>query len=391
MTSRSFENYTPEELEATLASNPFSFLHVIHPGLKHRELPLEQRFQLVHQQYQVFLQQDILKRDDRPGFYLYHLEKDGQRWQGLFCATSTQDYRDNIIRRHEQTLPRRETLFASYLERVRFNAEPVLMTYAGNERIQNLLEQAQTGAPECCFRSQDGAHHQLWIIDQPHLVQGLEHEFSRVEALYIADGHHRSASSARMAERCARFNANHHGNEPYNYFMSCLIPEEDLKIHAFNRMVRDLEGKSPETFLEALRRTFQVDILGPDPWVPEKEGTFGLYLDRIFYALSYKETPRPSDNPLDQLDSQRLQDDILGPLLGISEQGKDPRLQYVQGKHSVHRMKTLVDQGKYRLGFALHPTSLETIKKVADAGLAMPPKSTYIEPKLRSGLTVYEL
>ncbi|NNF18479.1 MAG: DUF1015 domain-containing protein, partial [Flavobacteriaceae bacterium] len=228
VTSRSYERYTRHELEATLTGNPMSFLHIIQPGFKIPEKVTGQhRFDLVREQYHEFLDREILIRDEEASFYVYRMIKDDFSCLGFFCATSTEDYESNIIRKHEDTLLRRETLFARYLEVVRFNAEPVLMTYPDNEGIDHILRETAESKPQCDFKSPDGVQHLLWPVNDPVKIKQLQEAAKGINALYIADGHHRSASSYRLAKELKEQNPGHQGDETYNYFMSYLVPESE--------------------------------------------------------------------------------------------------------------------------------------------------------------------
>ncbi|MDC6351728.1 DUF1015 domain-containing protein [Zeaxanthinibacter sp. PT1] len=392
VTSRSYERYTRHELEATLTGNPMSFLHIIQPGFKIPEKVTGQhRFDLVREQYREFLDREILIRDEEASFYVYRMIKDDFSCLGFFCATSTEDYESNIIRKHEDTLLRRETLFARYLEVVRFNAEPVLMTYPDNEKIDHILRKTAESKPHCDFKSPDGVQHLLWPVNDPVKIKQLQEAAKGINALYIADGHHRSASSYRLAKELKEQNPRHRGDEAYNYFMSYLVPESEIRIYEFNRMIKGLNGHTPEAILQLLGRYFNVEEKGATIIKPGQKHQFSMYLQGQFYLLTLRESTYDFTDALSRLDSHILKTLVLDPILGIRDLRNDKRIQYGYGKENSALMKQEVDKGNFSLGFGMLPITMEELKAVADAGLVMPPKSTYIEPKLRSGFTVYEL
>ncbi|MFK7812482.1 MAG: DUF1015 domain-containing protein [Maribacter sp.] len=390
--SRSYQEYSRRELNAVLDFNPFSFLHIINPGYKYaKNVSGQERFKLVHNRYLEFLEDNIFLKDAKNSFYLYQMQKGSATFTGLFCATSVQEYREDQIKKHENTLQRREKLFANYLDTVKFNAEPVLMTYADNENIAEILKKEMQSEPEYLFTTRDKITHKLWAISEIKTIHALQKAFQEVDSLYIADGHHRSASSNLLAENAQKKNPKHSGKEPYNYFMSYLLPESEIRIYEFNRMVKDLNGLSKEEFLIRLDEFYRIENLGDVGYKPSKKHHFSMYLDGEFYSLYLRKKVYEFTDALSELDTQILFKTILEPVLGIRDLRKDKRIQYGYGKHNVIKMKDEIDKGKFSVGFSLVPITIAEIKAIADAGLIMPPKSTYIEPKLRSGLAIYEL
>ena len=390
--SRSYQDYSKKELNAELAFNPFSFLHIINPGYKfHKKVSGTERFKLVHNRYLEFLEENVFVKDTTENFYLYQIEKGDFNCCGLFCATSVEDYRADVIKKHEDTLEHREKLFANYLNTVEFNAEPVLMTYSDNKPIATLLEEQKKNEPDYLFTTKDKITHRLWVVSDRKAITSLSEEFNKIEALYIADGHHRSASSNLLAAISEKNNSSHSGKEPYNHFMSYLIPESEIRIYEFNRMVKDLNGLSKEQFLIALDEFYRIENQGGMLYKPTKKHHFSMYLDGEFYSLYLRKKVYTFTDALSELDTQILFKTILEPILSIYNLRTDKRIQYGYGKHNVIQMKDEIDKGRFAVGFSLVPITIEEIKSIADAGLVMPPKSTYIEPKLRSGITIYEL
>ena len=390
--SRSYEDYSKEELRANLKFNPFSFLHIINPGFKfHKKVSGDERFKLVHNRYMEFLEEKVFVKDAEASFYLYEINKNGTKCCGIFCATSVQDYRNNRIKKHENTIESREQLFAHYLDTVKFNAEPVLMTYPDHPTIAGIIQQTIKEDPVYHFTTPDRTSHRLWKISNGNTIKEITEAFANIESLYIADGHHRSSSSELLAQWCEKRNDKHNGKEAYNYFMSYLIPESEIRIYEFNRLVKDLNGHSKESFLVKLDELYRINKIDMELYKPTKKHPFSMYLDGEFYSLYLRNNVLPLEDPLSKLDTHILFKTILEPILGIKDLRNDKRIQYGYGKHNVLRMKTEIDKGSFAVGFNLVPITIDEIKAIADAQLVMPPKSTYIEPKLKSGIAIYEL
>nr|WP_299343942.1 DUF1015 domain-containing protein [Allomuricauda sp.] len=389
--SRSYEEYSKFEREAVLRYNPFSFLHIINPGFKfHKYITGEERFRLVHNRYLEFLEENVFLKDGEPSFYLYETGRGNFKSLGFFCACSVQDYQKNIIKKHEDTIQLREQLFADYLQTVGFNAEPVLMMYEDHPEVRSILKSETRKNPEYDFTTTDKIEHRLWKISNEKTISRLQGVFGEMKALYIADGHHRSASSHLLAERIKSESATHEGTEAYNYFMAYLIPETEIKIYEFNRMVKDLNGLAKEEFLIKLDECFRIEKKEDGKHRPSKKHHFSMYLDGEFYSLRLRKTNYTFTDALSELDTQILYKTILEPILGITDLRNDKRISYGYGKHNLIKMKDSIDRGDFAVGFSLVPITVNEIKAIADEELIMPPKSTYIEPKLRSGLTIYE-
>lgn len=391
LTSRSYESYSAEEKSQVLKLNPFSFLNIINPEDGYGgKLRGDAFYTAVRDRFREFLRAGMLVRDDKPYLYVYELQQKGRRFQGLICATSCEDYRNNVIRRHEDTMARRELVFARFLAAARFNAEPVLMLYPDNARIGKILEQQCIKNPIYDFTDPEGGLHSLWQINEPEAIANLLLLFKKIETLYIADGHHRTASSNLMAKEAEAAGSDHNGREAYNFFMSFLMPESMIRIATYNRMVTDLYGHSKSSFLAGIHKTYRVTKIGSQVFYPAKKHDFCMYMGGNFYRLELRKNAWPFTDPLNRLDSQILYKTILKPLLGIEDLRNNKRLGYSFDENPAEYMKARIDKREFVLGFAMTPVSITDIKAIADAGLVMPPKSTYIEPKLRSGLVIYE-
>ena len=385
---RTYDDYSSAELAAWLNFNPYSFLHVIHPAYANaQKITMDKRFKGVAHKYQDFKQEQILVAEEHPVFYLYEIQSKGQNFTGIIAGTSIDDYQNNVIKKHEDTLQYRVELFKDYLHQTNFNTEPVLITYPDSVEINTFISLRKKSKPVYEFSTTNKEKHTLWKIDTQSEIDWLQEHFEKIPNLYIADGHHRSASAELLFEQ-----DKHLDNENLNYFMSFLIAESNVKIYEFNRLIRDLNGMSKEDFIKKLSENFIIKSKEQELWKPQNKIEFGMYLDGSFYALFYKQESKSNKNSiLDNLDAQILYDKVLFPLLGIEDLRNDERIDYIPGKQSVAVLKDLIDEGEFEVGFMLFPSDINEIKALADNNLIMPPKSTYIEPKFRSGLVVYEL
>ncbi|MGV6828484.1 MAG: DUF1015 domain-containing protein [Flavobacteriales bacterium] len=389
---RSYETYTKAEREARMEVNPFSFLHILDPGFKyHQEISGIRRYTLVKNRFQEFKEDNIFLQEEKPSLYFYKIiNRDGHEFNGVIAGASTWDYRNNIIKKHESTIARREEIFEQYLKTVGFNAESVLITHPDNEELKSIISSIMKDRAEYEFTTTYRDTHYIWNVDDAHIIKKVTAIFKSMNALYIADGHHRCASSCLLAKNAKESNPNHTGNEPYNFFMTYLIPESDLKIYEFNRLVKDLNGLSKEEFLLQLDSVFRIEARGQEYYKPSKKHHFSMYLDGEFYSLYLRKAKYQIQDALEALDVHILYDTVLKPILGIEDVRVDQRLHYSHGKNDLAYVKTLVDSGEFSVGFGLLPITIQELKNVANENLVMPPKSTFIEPKLRSGIVIYE-
>ena len=390
--SRPYQSYTIDERESRMDYNPYSFLHIVNPGYKYsQEVTGNERYKLVRNRYMEFKEDGVFVTDPKASLYVYKIvNRHKQVFNGIIAATSAEDYENDIIKKHEETIAKREQTFKNYLQTVGFNAEPVLLTYPDNAIISNIIKETQKAHAEFEFTMTYRDTHYLWKIDDDETIAIIQEEFKNMETIYIADGHHRSASSFLLYQDEKQNNSNHNGSESYNFFMSYLIPESDLVIQEFSRLVKDLNGLSKEEFLIRLDANFRIDNRGTIPYHPSKPHHFSMYLDGEFYSLYLRKTNYKFNTALDTLDAQLLYQTILQPILGIEDLRNDSRIEYVHGRHEMITIKSSVDSGDFKVGFGMCPATVQQMKEIADEGLKMPPKSTYILPKLRSGITIYE-
>lgn len=389
--SRAYEHYTEEGRNFRMDRNPFSFLHIVNPGYKYdQEIKGKERFTLVRNRYLEFKEEGVFIKDDTASFYVYKIvDREKNEFVGLIGAAAVADYQNDVIKKHEATIQHREELFRDYLDTVGFNAEAVLLTYPDNATIKAILEQTMQSRAEYEFTTTYRDTQYMWPLTDPEQIKAIQQAFEGMDSLYIADGHHRSASSALLADSRSK-DASGNTASTYEHFLSYLIPESHLHIYEFNRLITDLNGLSKEEFLIALDSYFRIENRGDSLYKPSKKHHFSMYLDGAFYSLYLRKRHRNFTNPLEQLDTHILYQTILNPILGIKDVRNNTRLDYADGRKDMTYVKTVVDQEQFAVGFGMLPITMKELKQIADAGLTMPPKSTYIEPKLRSGITIYE-
>jgi uncharacterized protein (DUF1015 family) len=391
--SRSVESYSLQEINAKMLSNPFSFLHVIQPveGNTRPRAGSREQLVLVKKKYREFLQEHVLEQDKKECYYLYEQKKGNKTYTGIVAIIAVDDYLEGVVKIHEQTLTAREQKLKEYLEICDFNAEPVCFCYPDDPQITSLMQDTKCEAPEYYFTTSDRITHSLWLIHQSDKIQLLQQAFKKMPAVYIADGHHRSASSALLGKYHRALKGNHTGKEGFNFYMGIFFPESVLSIYDFNRVVKDLNNRRPEELLKALEEHFEVKKIKKNLYKPTEIHEISMYLNAEFYSLKARPQVYASAQVTNKLDAHILTRYILEPLLGIKDLKNDKRIAFVPGSKGPEELKQVVDSGKYAVAFGLYPVSMEQLKEVADTGNIMPPKTTYIEPKLRSALLIYDL
>lgn len=386
--SRSVDGYNAAQLHSKLSENPYTFLHVIKPdfGDAVKSKPNSpELLQKIKKKYLKFIEEGILTQDKEESFYIYQQVKEKHAFTGIIACASIWDYFGNVIKRHEQTLSDREEKLKQYLEVCDFNAEPVCFCYPDNKNLAQLLANISTQEPTYDFSTTDKIEHKLWKVSDKKTADEIVAAFAQMPAVYIADGHHRTSSSALLGKAMKEKNKNHTGNEPYNFFLAAFFPESDLKIYEFNRIVKDLNFLDKDIFLRKLSANFTVEDKGTMPYKPQKKGEFSLYVEEHWYSLTLKkEYPG-------KLDAELLTELILSPLLNIHDLKTDKRIFFVSGTKGIGELKKIIDSGKATVGFGLYPVTMHDVINIADSNGIMPPKSTWVEPKLRSGLVVYSL
>ena len=387
--TRPYYSYKKNVLKAKLEDNPYTFLRIINPEFDKtvRTKPnSRERFELVQKKYVEFIQEGILIQEDTPHFYVYRQTKDNQAFTGIIAGASVQEYNNDLIKKHEATLTSREHMFTNYLDIVGYNAEPVLLAHPSNVNINSLTNRIIQNRPEYEFTTTDRIKHELWLVDT-ELNTELIQAFEEIPAVYIADGHHRSASSAGL-KNIRSNNPVSHNNE--DYFLAFFIDEARLKILEFNRIIQSLNNLKTTDFINLLQESFEVKKLDKAR-KPIQEHEFTMCLDSSWYSLLCKPSVIESLHPVRSLDAEILTLYVLDPILDIKDLKTDDRIEFISGAETIDSIEEKVLKGKAAVAFILYPATMEQVKRVADNQLIMPPKSTWVEPKLRSGLTIYPI
>jgi uncharacterized protein (DUF1015 family) len=388
--TRPYYSYKKNVLKAKLEDNPFTFLRIINPEFnseKRTKPNSRERFELVKEKYAEFIQEGILIQDEEAHLYIYRQTKNGHAFTGVVAGASVAEYDQDKIKKHEATLTSREAMFTNYLDVIGYNAEPVLLSYPHNTDIERLLASYTAARPEYEFTTTDRIKHEVWVLNQNETLE-IQKAFEQLDAVYIADGHHRSASSAGLKHKRRKENETYFPNE--DFFLAFFIDEERLKILEFNRMVTTLNGTSEGEFLTSLNKSFVVEPLNQAE-KPKAEHTLSMCLSGKWYKLTCKPEIINHKHPVECLDAEILTRHVLTPLLGINDLKTDERIEFVSGAESLQSIEEKIKKGKFTVAFVLFPISMEQVKRVADHQLIMPPKSTWVEPKLRSGLTIYNI
>jgi len=339
---------------------------------------------------QTMINADILARDDKPSYYFYRLVMGDHVQTGLVAVASVADYDTNRIRKHEFTRPEKEDDRVRNIDALNAQTGPVFLTYRHSDTVDAIAEQVTQGEPDVDITADDGIRHTLWSVSDESLVATLTNTFDAMDCLYIADGHHRSASASRICAQRKADNAAHSGDESYNYFLSVIFPDDQMKILDYNRVITDLNGLDEQGLLDKIAENFTVtesDV----PVSPAGNGEFGMYLGKKWYTLTINADLIPQNDPVASLDVSLLADQLIEPVLGISDQRRDKRIDFVGGIRGLEGLEKRVDSGEMAVAFSFFATSIDQLMDVADSGNVMPPKSTWFEPKLADGLVSHVL
>ena len=392
--SRSVDGYNTVELREKLMGNPFSFLHVINPdfedGIKTKPGSSE-RLQKVKKHFKKFVRENILLKDENPCYYLYRQIKEGNEYLGIIACTSIDDYISGIIKIHEQTITQREEKLKDYLEVCEFNAEPVLFSYPNDAEIDSISDEISKSRSDYDFTTTDKVRHTVWVIDHKKTVKKIAERFSAIPSIYIADGHHRSASSTLLGKLKRTTKKSYTGEEAFNYYLGVFFPENHLKIYEYNRVVKDLNGLSLNELLYNLKTNFIVTEIHEAQFKPTQSQEFSMYVENKWYSIKVKDKIFDANDPIDSLDAAILTKYILSPLFDIHDLKTDKRIGFVPGVRGSEALKKQVNEGKAAVAFGLYPITMKHLKWIADTNNIMPPKSTWVEPKMRSGLVIYSL
>ncbi len=388
--TRPYYSYKKNVLKAKLEDNPFTFLRIINPefGTTVKTKPNSvERFNLVSEKYAEFIEDGILIKDQEAHLYVYRQTKDGHEFTGIVAGASVQEYEDDFIKKHEATLTSREAMFTNYLDIVGYNAEPVLLSYPHEQAIDDLLVKYTAARPEYEFTTTDRIKHELWVLSVEDSASMIK-AFEKLPAAYIADGHHRSASSAGLKKHRQSKGTSQFPNE--DYFLAYFIDENRLKILEFNRLVKTLNNLTKDEFLKKLEESFVISALTGSS-KPSHEHQMTMCLEGKWFELTCKPNIIDENHPVKCLDAEILTQSVLTPILGIHDLKTDENIEFISGAETIESFEDKIVKGKFKVGFVLYPVSMDQVKKVADAQLIMPPKSTWVEPKMRSGLTIYNI
>lgn len=392
---RPYDVLSSEEARAEAGDNAKSLYHIIKPEINFPVGTSEydpRVYESGAQQFAMFQEKGWLVQDDAENYYLYAQTMGGKTQYGLVVCAHVADYMNNVIKKHELTRRDKEDDRMKHVRNTNANVEPVFLAFKSNPVLLALIDKYAAGKPEYDFVAPiDGFRHQLWIIADKADQAVITEEFAKMPALYIADGHHRSAAAARVGAELAAANPGNTGDEEYNFYMAVCFPAEQLTILDYNRVVRDLDNMTPAEFLEALTKNFVVEAKGSANYKPQEMHEFSLYLEGTWYSLKAKPGTFDPTDPIGVLDvdiSSRL---ILDELLGIKDLRSDNRIDFVGGLRGLAELKNRVDSGEMKMALALYPVTMEQIMNIADTGNIMPPKATWFEPKLRSGLIIHKL
>ncbi len=385
--SRSYMSYTLQDLEDKLAGNPYTFLHIINPKEYRDQEANKEKYIAVKNEFERFWNEGIFKQDAHESYYLYRQSYDQKVFYGLVGGLSVTDYQNDIIKKHEHTLSAREELFKEYLLQTGFHAEPVLVAHSHDEELDKLYQKYFKTRAEYEFTSTDRILHELWVIDESADVTFVKKRFEKQKALYIADGHHRSASASRLYDYFVEQNAKVAGAE---FFMSFLIDENLLHIDSFYRQIREVSKEQRKLLEQVLQADCNAKVLSWDASYALSKNEFIYYNSEKKWLCSFPEAWQSEDSISQNLEVQLLNDHILNAILGISNPKTDPRLSYSPGVVAEQEIQNWVRKNESHIAFNVAPVDFDTVREIADQGESMPPKSTYIEPKLRSGLLVYD-
>ncbi len=389
-----YDVLSSDEARELTKENPNSFLRIIKP-----EVDFDQSADAYSQEiydhgkknWQQFKNEGVFLQDETPCIYFYRQAINGHAQTGIVAASSIDDYFSDTIKKHEFTRPKKENDRIAHMGTMGMHPGPVFLTYKNEESLDQLIDAyTSSHAPENDFTANDGVSHTLWLVKDAELIQQIVSTFrERIDATYIADGHHRAAASSKVGLKLRESNPQDK-DASYNYFLSVLFPDNQLKIIDYNRLIVDLNGYTTEAFIEKIKADFEVEKIGTDTYKPVQPKEFGMYIEGNWYKLTAKPNTFDDSDPIKCLDVTILSDYLIAPILGIEDQRRDERIDFVGGIRGLQELEKRVNSGEMKVAFALYAVSIQQLIDIADAGLVMPPKSTWFEPKLRSGLVVHE-
>lgn len=399
----------PKEIASEVASRPYdvlnsveakneagekSLLHIIKPEIDFDPI-IDEHSQPAYdkavENYKLWKERGWLVQDSKENYYVYAQTMNGRTQYGLVVCANVEDYLCGNIKKHELTRKDKEEDRMIHVRNQNANIEPVFFSYPDNETINSIVNEITKHPAEYDFVAEDGFGHHFWVIEDPETIKTITETFAQMPAFYVADGHHRTAAAALVGAEKKAQNPNHTGNEEYNFFMAVVFPESHLKIIDYNRVVKDLNGLSPEEFIKRVEDDFIVEKVGKEIYTPNALHNFSMYLEGEWYSLTAKEGRYNDEDPIGVLDVTILSDLVLDKILDIKDLRTSKRIDFVGGIRGLGELSKRVDSGEMVVAFALYPVSMKQLVDIADSGNIMPPKTTWFEPKLRSGLAIHEL
>lgn len=395
LASRPYDVLNSEEAREEASGNPYSLLHIIKPEIDLPEgvdLYSEAVYNKAAENFQLFRDKKWLVQDEKPNLYIYAQTMNGKTQYGIVGCAGVEDYMNNVIKKHELTRPDKEEDRMKHVRVTNANMEPVFFSYPAKKEIDEIVEAfVKNNSPVYDFIADDGFGHHFWVIEQEDIITKLVALFEQLPSTYVADGHHRTAAAALVGNEKKEQNPNHSGKEEYNYFLAVHFPDDQLTIIDYNRVVKDLNGLSKDAFIEKLKNSFSIENKGKEIYKPGKLHEFSMYLDGEWYALEAKSNTYDDNDPIGVLDVTILTNEVLSPVLDIQDLRRSKRIDFVGGIRGLAELSKRVDSGEMAVAFALYPVSMQQLIDIADSGNIMPPKTTWFEPKLRSGLVVHDL
>ena len=387
-----YDVYTRKEAKKEVEKNPLSFLKIDRPETMFPD-EMDMYAPKVYQKARKVLEEMIEKgefiQDETPCYYLYELTRNGHRQTGIVACASIDDYFNGTIKKHENTREEKEQDRIRHVDTLDTQTGPIFLAYRLDAVLKEIIEETKRKTPVYDFISEDKITHRVWVIDESEMMERIQQCFVKINKIYIADGHHRAASAIKVGCKRRKEHPGYTGEEEFNYFLCTLFAEEELEILDYNRVVKDLNGLSEREFLEKIKESFEVEEAEESPYAPKQKKEFGMYLGKKWYKLQIKKE-QVSDDVVESLDVSILQNKLLKPILGIKEPGKDNRIIFVGGIRGLKELEHYVENG-FQVAFSMYPTAMQELFSVADAGRLMPPKSTWFEPKLRSGLFLHKI
>lgn len=387
-----YDVFSREEAAKEIEKHPLSFLRVDRPETNFPEgtdMYSPKVYEKAGELLWKLVDTGDLCQDMESCYYIYELSVGNHVQTGVAACASVDDYLGHVIKRHENTRPEKEADRIRHIEACHAQTGPIFLAHSPDSQLHRLLDIRKRSYPSYDFQGEDGVRHRVWTVYEGNVIQKIQKIFEKMDRIYVADGHHRAAAAVKIAQKRREKSPGYTGKESFNYFLSVLFPWDELHIVEYNRVVKDLGGKTKDAFLKEVGKYFQVEEEGSCPVKPEKKGVFGLYVEKKWYRLTIKEEYK-SEDPVKNLDVSLLQDHLLEPILGIKNPKEDPRIQFVGGIRGFRELEERADR-EGGAAFSLYPTDMMELIRVADADRLMPPKSTWFEPKLRSGLFIHRI